>query len=239
MEETSGIDIPKFLMDYIDYAVPKMDVYEQTLYMYIFRHGRLLGNDVVTIGFRTKLQESALGLSNRGSTIADSVIYARLRALAAKNFITILATKNSGTEIRLFLPDEIPNLIIRKIDTKSIAIEDMDFFVSPYRELIVHRENNKCFYCFKSVTEGSYVIEHVVSRPEGNNSYKNLVLSCRSCNNRKSDMNANDFLRMLYRENIISEGEFASRITELERLQKGELIPDLSLLANYAKDKYV
>ncbi len=238
MEEELDNNLTQFIMNYIDYAVPKMDVYEQVTYMYIYRHSRLLGNEITTIGFKSKLKDFALGLSNRGRVIAESVIYSRLKSLQDKGFIKIIGTKNTGTEIQLFLLNEVANLIQRKVDTNTINIDEIDFFLSPYRELIIARENNKCFYCYTNLTEGSHVIEHVVSRPQGNNSYKNLVLSCRSCNNRKGNIDVNDFLRTLLRENRISESEFSSRINELEKLKDGELLPDLSILADNSPEMY-
>jgi hypothetical protein len=89
------------------------------------------------------------------------------------------------------------------------------------------REEWHCFYCLAQLDENNHVIEHVVSRPEGDNSFRNTVAACRQCNNRKSDSAAADFLRVLYREGILSGDEFPIRISLLERLQRGELPPSL------------
>ena len=43
-------------------------------------------------------------------------------------------------------------------------IEEMDFFEVPEnRALILEREEHRCFYCLRALTNESYVIEHVLS----------------------------------------------------------------------------
>jgi hypothetical protein len=64
-----------------------------------------------------------------------------------------------------------------------------------------------------------------VSRPHGDNSYRNVVAACRQCNNRKGSSDAEDFLRVLYRENILSHDDFEQRLFHLYRLKIGELRP--------------
>jgi hypothetical protein len=44
-------DLLEFFVQFQDYLAPKLDTYEQAIYLYIFRKGRLLGLDEVTIGF--------------------------------------------------------------------------------------------------------------------------------------------------------------------------------------------
>jgi len=69
------------------------------------------------------------------------------------------------------------------------------------------------------------VLEHVVSRPNGDNSYRNVVAACRQCNNRKGSLEADTFLRVLYREALLSADEFNERLTQLTRLRNGEVKP--------------
>ena len=83
-----------------------------------------------------------------------------------------------------------------------------------------------------ALTAGNCVIEHVVSRPAGDNSYRNVVAACRQCNNRKGNSDAEDFLRVLYREGFLSGEEFEQRASHLQRLRAGELRPGLSPAPN-------
>jgi hypothetical protein len=71
------------------------------------------------------------------------------------------------------------------------------------------------------------VIEHVQSRPEGNNSYRNVVAACRECNNRKNDSSVEDWLRTLYREEFLGPMEFEERLSHLQQLRAGLLKPEI------------
>jgi hypothetical protein len=45
------MNIKQFIEQFQDHLAPKLDTYEQAIYLYIFRHSRLLGADEVVIGF--------------------------------------------------------------------------------------------------------------------------------------------------------------------------------------------
>jgi 5-methylcytosine-specific restriction endonuclease McrA len=112
------------------------------------------------------------------------------------------------------------------MNCQAISIEEMDFFNLPaYRHAILRREEGRCFYCLRAINAENYVIEHVVSRPNGNNSYRNLVAACRQCNNRKGALPAEDFMRMLYRDEFLDATELENRFANLRKLQSGELKP--------------
>ena len=100
------------------------------------------------------------------------------------------------------------------------------FDVPHNRKLILKRDRNTCFYCMTILDDKNYVIEHVVSRPTGDNSFRNLVASCRRCNNRKDASPADGYLRQIYRDGILSQDELANRLQQLEQLQLGNLKPD-------------
>lgn len=128
--------------------------------------------------------------------------------------------------MRLRLPSEIDGLIPTVASPVSLDIESMDFFDVPINRLaILRRESNRCFYCLRTIDGATYVIEHVTSRPEGSNSYRNVVAACRACNNRKGATAAMDFLRGLYREGLLSAEELQSRSDALGQLRNGELQP--------------
>ena len=107
-----------------------------------------------------------------------------------------------------------------------VPLEEIDFFTVPEnRKLILEREDWQCFYCRAKLDENNHVLEHVVSRPEGDSSYRNVVAACRRCNNRKDSALAEDFLRSLYREGILSGDDLSVRLSQLGRLRAGELRP--------------
>lgn len=116
-----------------------------------------------------------------------------------------------------------------RLDTYEQAIYLYVFRHRENRILILKRDGGKCFYCLKQVSDKSFVLEHVVSRPNGTNSYRNLVTACRGCNNRKKALVAEDFLRLLFREGLLHEAEFTGRIEMLKKLRDGEVRPDIAV----------
>jgi hypothetical protein len=52
-----------------------------------------------------------------------------------------------------------------------------------------------------------------------------VVAACRECNNRKGDTPADDFIRLLYRENLMNSNEMSERLEKLKSLKEGHLKP--------------
>jgi hypothetical protein len=223
------VDATQFLIDFQDHLAPRLDAYEQVLYLYVIRHSRAIGQEAVVIGFKSARKRMAFGIGQVGSPMSERVIYERLQALAKKGYIKILGTTHAGTKVRPLLPDEIDGVIPAISPPGTLSLEEMDFFNVPEnRLLLVHREGHRCFYCLRQIDETNFVVEHVVSRPEGTDGYRNVVAACRQCNNRKGSSTAEDFLRTLYGEKVLSMEEFEARISHLDRLRMGELRPELA-----------
>ena len=220
------MDAIEFLKQFQDYLAPILDTYEQAIYLYIFRHSRLIGQNEVTIGFRSARKKMAFGIGEKGKPMAERTVGSKLQSLQEKHCIEILSVDQNGRRVRLRLPSEMPDLIPAPSQTPSLDLEQIDFFEVPEnRQLLLERERHHCFYCLRKIDSKNYVIEHVVSRPGGDNSYRNLVAACRQCNNRKGSASAEDFVRTLYRECLLSSDEFEGRLSLLERLRGGELKP--------------
>lgn len=161
--------------------------------------------------------------------MAERTCYEKLRSLQAKGCLQVVASEQNGTRLRLRLPNEIESLIVATVDDIAVGLEELDFFSIPeYRLAILQREANRCAYCLRAIDASNYVIEHIASRPAGGNSYRNLVAACRGCNHRKGKSPAEDFLRLLYREGLLSSVDLQARLDALRRVQSGELKPTLS-----------
>lgn len=221
-------EFASFFAEYQDYLAPRLDVYEQAVYLYIARHTIAVGKRETTIGFKSARKKMAFGVGKAGTAPSEGVIYEKLKSLESKGCIKALSSERLGTRLAIFAPREIPGLVHVSRPQEPIDLEEIDFFdVQENRCLILEREGNRCFYCLAKLDMNNYVIEHVVSRPAGNNSYRNIVAACRQCNNRKNSMPAEDYLRMIYREGLLSADEFKGRQAHLERLSTGELKPQL------------
>ena len=220
------MEAAEFIIAFEDHLAPKLDTYEQAIYLYVYRHSRLIGKDEVVIGFKSARRKLAFGVGVRGTPMSEHVIYDKLGSLQGKRCVEILGSERTGTRLRLFLPNEIPGLVRLASVEEPVDLEAIDFFSVPdHREAILRREGHRCFYCLRNVDDQTYVIEHVISRPEGDNSYRNLVAACRECNNRKGAATAEEFLRVLYRDALLERAEFEERLVLLEKLRSGELKP--------------
>lgn len=216
-------------MQFQDHLAPRLDTYEQALYLYAVRHSRLVGLTDVVIGFKSARAAMAFGIGKAGTPMSERVCYEKLRSLEKKGYVQILGTEHAGTKLRVLLPSEVPGLLPGEASAPPLSLEAMDFFEVPENRLLIfRREAGRCFYCLRSIDEKNHVVEHAISRPNGDNSYRNVVAACRQCNNRKGASSAEDFLRTLYREKLLTADEFEGRISDLERLRAGELKPWLT-----------
>lgn len=223
------MDLHGFIVQFQDYLAPKLDTYEQAIYLYVFRHSRLLGIDEVIIGFKSARIRIACGIGEKGKPMSEGTAYLKLASLQGKGCLEIIRTVHTGRVLRLKLPDEIPGLIPPEPQRAEPDLEQMDFFnVSENRFLILKRENYRCFYTLRPLDRQDFVVEHVVSRPNGDNNYRNVVAASRQANNMKGSMSAEDFLRRLYRENYLNEEEFRDRMKHLTLLEAGELKPPMA-----------
>ena len=55
------MDTTEFLMQFQDHVAPRLDTYEQVIYLYVVRHSRLVGRDDVVIGFQVRKEGHGFG----------------------------------------------------------------------------------------------------------------------------------------------------------------------------------
>ena len=218
-----------FLIDFTDHVAPQLDTYEQAIYLYLVRHSRLLGVAEEVIAFKSARKRLAFGVGTKGTPMSEGTAYEKLQSLARKGLVELLASEHKGRRIRVRLPREVPGLIRIPEPQVDVDPESLDFFVPPEnRQLILERDGGACFYCLKGLSKETFLVEHVVSRPAGNSSYRNVVASCRQCNNRKGSVSAEDFVRQIFREGLLNDAEVAKRLTAIDNLKGGNLKPDFS-----------
>ncbi|HXH24681.1 MAG TPA: HNH endonuclease signature motif containing protein [Vicinamibacterales bacterium] len=220
------MELEQFFKDFQDHLAPRLDTYEQAVYLYLFRHTLFIGREEAVIGFKSARRRMACGIGEKGKPMSENTAYEKLRSLEEKGCIKILDSTREGRKIRLYVPSDIPGVIVPEESVAPPDIEAEDFFnVEENRDRILMREGHRCFYCLRRLNGKNYVIEHVVSRPVGNNTYRNVVAACRQCNNKKGSADVEDWLRTLYRDGFLGEAEFRERVSHLERLRAGELKP--------------
>ena len=218
-------DLKKVLMEIQDHLIPILDTYEQAIYHYIFRHTYLI--ELETTLFSSKSAQIGFGAGSVGAQPSNSSRSKKLKSLELKGAIKILERSHKGMLVAIVLPQNISGLIKPEV-AFEIDIESLDFYKD--RRLlpsILEREGYRCFYTGKKITEEKCYLDHVVaSSTHGDNSYKNIVASSYDANSMKNNKAVGDFIRQLYKEDIISLIEFENLKKKIEALQKGKLVPN-------------
>ena len=220
------MDAQVFLIEFQDHLAPKLDTYEQAIYLYLVRHSRLIGNSEITVGFKSERRRIAFGIGEKGKPMSEGSAYSKLAMLAEKGCVEILRTTHKGKCLVVRLPNEIPGVVTLEDPAVEEDIEEADFYsVSENRFRILKRENYRCFYTHIKLDKDNFVIDHVISRALGGNSYRNCVAASREANNRKGALPADDFVRSLFRAGLLSELKLEDRLRHLDMLKAGELKP--------------
>lgn len=212
------LDWSQVLKDIEDVLLPhfECDIYERGLYIYLVRHTRLAGQESETIPLPTIAAALRCSEWQARKTI---------RSLSAKGCIELDQTRR-GHSVKVLLPHEL-DIVAETKTPDTVDIEALDFYRERrYLAALLARERNRCFYCLSEVTEDSCELDHVVSQLNGgDNSYRNIVVSCHRCNTHKQGNDAEDYLRSLYRRSLLSVQEFEGRLHALVALREGDLKP--------------
>ena len=117
-----------------------------------------------------------------------------------------------------------------QIETDALDIEMIDFYKdAKYRSAILEREEGRCFYCRRALTDEDSGLDHAEPQSaNGSNGYRNVVAACHSCNSSKGDDTAEEFLRKLYRRKFLGAAELDERLADVAKLKRGLLRPIIS-----------
>ena len=180
------------------------------------------------MAFKSARRGLATGIGESGQPMSEATVRKKIRSLEEKGVVRVVDVTHRGTVFQVRLPAEI-GIVPTDECTDEVDIDTLDFFSDPnYRVTILERERRRCFYTLVELNEDNFVIDHVVATSEGGgNGYRNVVACSRSANNRKGASSAEAFLRRLLREQYLGDTEFRDRIEALERLRRGELVPNL------------
>jgi len=216
------VDLAKELQHIEDHLIPKLqlDHVERALYYHLFRHTRLVGKETSRFGLNSLAASSG---------VSESTLRERIRILDQKGCVVIEERSAKGHLIRVLLPGEIDGLVPNPTEAAEVDLNAIDFYSNrTYVDALVKRENGKCFYCLRVVDPKTCVLDHVISQAmRGDNSFRNVVACCHECNAGKQSQDAESFIRTRYRLGLLSQNELQGRVLVLERLQLGELVPEI------------
>lgn len=214
----------------VDVLAPKLDTFEHVIYAYILRHTLLAdAEELAVIGFKSARRKMSKGSGQKGSRMSEDTCRIKLRSLASKGAIEIVRTEHGGTRVRLVRPDDIPGLKPEPSTSGGKSLEEMDFFeVREHRQWIFEREGGRCFYTLVELDEKNFVVDHVISRPEGDNGHRNFVACSRDANNQKGSADAAEFLfRLHHHDGVLDFNQLKERLDNLKKLQAGLLKPQI------------
>jgi len=216
-----------------DYLVPQLRLSptDRAVYSHLVRHSRLEGKPSIRF---------SINWLARGARLCSNSTRWALRRLITRGALLLVQCSKAGHVVEVRIPEEVRSLSPGRIRSPrplfppAIYPGEVDFLKNKSLRHAIHaRERGSCFYCLRRVPPSARVLDHVVPRVMlGSNSYRNLVSCCLQCNSRKSDSSADDFLRRLYRERLLTAEELEGRLRALDALAAGKLPPRLAAQAN-------
>lgn len=69
------MEMKKIIEEFQDYLAPRLDTYEQAIYLYVFRHSRLVDKSEVTIGFKSTRRKMSFGIGEKGKPMSEATCY--------------------------------------------------------------------------------------------------------------------------------------------------------------------
>ncbi|MBT5230342.1 MAG: hypothetical protein HOM11_08690 [Methylococcales bacterium] len=223
-------NLEEILIEIQDKLVPILDDYEQAIYHYLFRHTYLIGKKSCL--YSTRAAKIGLGSGEKSKQPSTSTRSKKLRSLEDKGCVQIIERSNKGIVVKLLLPSQIPHIQNQAVEEELLVIDELDFYKD--RRLLgslLAREDNRCFYTGRKITSENCYLDHVIPQASGGgNSFKNIVATCYDANSMKNDKPASEFIRSLYKDELISLLEFKKLKDRLIKLKAGELKPDLELI---------
>jgi hypothetical protein len=227
-EREPTFDFKKEFEAFSDHIASRLDFYEQGIFLFLLRNSHLRGKTQTTVSMKGDRSRLGLGSGDLTKPMAENTFTIRIASLEAKGLVKKINSGRSGTTVLVTLPTQSTYYLDAQAQAEVPQATEIDYFWDEIgRAAILRREKFQCFYCFASLKGVDYVMEHVVSRPAGGNDYKNIVAACQSCNNKKGNETAEDYLRKLRREHRISDEEFDGRVSALDDLRSGRLVPVL------------
>lgn len=216
------MDLATELKNIEDHLIPKLqlDHVERALYYHLLRHTRLIGKEASLFGLYTLAESSGF---------SETTLRERIRILDEKGCVAIKERSAKGHLLLVLLPGEIDGLVPQPAEIAAVDIRGIDFYANrTYVDALVKREKGRCFYCLRAINAETCVLDHVISKAaRGDDSFRNVVACCHECNATKQSQDPTEFLRTRYRLNFLSQTELQERVLALEKLQLGQLVPEI------------
>lgn len=178
------IDQSVLLEQIVDFVVPLLPPYETSVYLYLLRKSRLIGQPSVEVGKRTIGEALGSGKRSGGS---HQHVTEKLKNLAHAGFITIGGTTRLGTTYFVSLPVEVA-VVQERMATLAPVAASVNYYRDPrLREELFERDGWRCRYCGEGLLPETATLDHIhpVSKG-GKDDPDNPAACCLMCNSLKS-----------------------------------------------------
>lgn len=91
------MDMERFLIEFQDHLAPRLDTYEQAIYLYLVRHIRLEGQQQATVAFKSARRRLATGIGESGRPMSESTVRKKIRSLEEKGVVRVVDVTHRGT----------------------------------------------------------------------------------------------------------------------------------------------
>ncbi|MCL4524534.1 MAG: HNH endonuclease [Acidobacteria bacterium] len=200
--------------EFEDYLAPLLGMKpgERAVYNYLVRHSRLEGRRGVVVGV------PAIG---RGAGLSYQTARLTLLRLQRKGCVTLRPYRREYA-IQVLLPEEVMREL-RPRDFASITLRVRRVSKNKLlRQAILERERWRCFYCRRRLKTGHVWLDHLVALARGGFADEgNIVACCQPCNQRKSVLRPETFLRHLRDERRITKAHYRKQLATVRRILDG------------------
>lgn len=217
----SKIDAAALWAEIEDRLAPllRLNEFERTLYYYLLRK-------TVLHGGRKTARITNHVIARLTGRPAGTIAWRRLHGFFAKGCVHVLESRVGDWGVWVLTPEEV----LGRLD-QGEALADppgqRGLSGDPrVRLALMRREGGRCYYCFGPLNEKTLTIDHVVPFcAGGRDRLDNLVACCFPCNVAKGGGTAEEFLRVLYRRETITNSELHFRLEDLKALREGGRVP--------------
>ncbi len=168
-------------------------------------------------------------LSDIGKPMSHDVVKRGVDELVRKGYVKKYSGKTGQVNrYEVKLPSEIrevQELINRDNNSEIDKIDEerVDYYTNQEkRNFILERDNYKCSYCLKEISRDEFHLDHIHPKSKGGFNYRtNLLSACKSCNTKKNNKNADEFLLNNYRNGLLLQYEYLiqrDKISELKNI---------------------
>ena len=225
-----SISIKEFITEF-DYATLYLSrllkARSLVMYLLLFKKAYLEeGKRIVSIK-ASEISDSLL--SDLGRPMSNDTVRKGINELIQGKIIGVSSSIKPGqvNKYEIRLPSElreVQDMIKKDKEQLNEFVDDSrnDYFTDQDKRIeILKRDNYSCFYCFRELPRDDFYLDHIIPKTQGGHNYQyNLVSSCKSCNTKKNNIDAQTFLLQNYWAGLLTQDEYKAQKGKMKYLDE-------------------